>query len=175
MAFYAQHLSAEQLVIPTLPFAPQDAIELARAELQRLRSRFPHVYVIGSSLGGFYATHLAETEHVRAVLVNPAVRPFDLFADYLGPNTHYYTGEVHELTMAHIEQLRALNCAAIKHPERLLLLLQTGDETLGYRQAQELYRQCSGWIEGGGSHSFDHFIERMPMILAWCKGLKHHF
>lgn len=165
--FYETHLTAQQLSVPDLPFAPADAIEVARAELKRLQQRFSQVYIIGSSLGGFYATHLAETEGVPAVLVNPAVRPFDLFEHYLGPNTHYYSGEVHELTHEHIGQLRALDCAQIQQPERLLLLLQTGDETLDYRLAAELYRNSPAWLEGGGNHSFEHFIERMPMLLAF--------
>lgn len=165
--FYETHLTAQQLSVPDLPFAPADAIEVARAELKRLQQRFSQVYIIGSSLGGFYATHLAETEGVPAVLVNPAVRPFDLFEHYLGPNTHYYSGEVHELTHEHIGQLRALDCAPIRHPERLLLLLQTGDETLDYRLAAELYRNSPAWLEGGGNHSFERFIERMPMLLAF--------
>lgn len=172
LAFYQQQLTTEQLCIPELPFAPSDALALARAELKRLQSEFAQVYVIGSSLGGFYATHLAQTEGVAAVLVNPAVRPFDLFEHYLGPNTHYYTGEVHELTLAHIEQLRSMNHDCIEQPERLLLLLQTGDETLDYRLAAALYRRCPGWLEGGGTHSFEHFIGRMPMILHWVQSLR---
>lgn len=167
LRFYEAHLTPQQLAVPTLPFAPAEAIGQARTELKHLQQRFEQVYIIGSSLGGFYATHLAETEGVPAVLVNPAVRPFDLFEHYLGPNTHYYSGEVHELTHEHIGQLRALGCAQIQHPERLLLLLQTGDETLDYRLAAELYRRCPAWLEGGGNHSFEHFIERMPMLLAF--------
>lgn len=167
LRFYADYLTPGQLVLPTLPFAPAEAIALARAELKRLQQCFKQVYIIGSSLGGFYATHLAETEGVPAVLVNPAVRPFDLFEHYLGPNTHYYSGEVHELTHEHIVQLRSLDCAQIQYPERLLLLLQTADETLDYRLAAELYRHCPAWLEGGGNHSFERFIERMPMLLAF--------
>ncbi|MDK2778090.1 MAG: esterase [Pseudomonadota bacterium] len=169
MQFYAQQLTPAQLCVPELPFAPQQAMELALASLQQLRQRFARVFVIGSSLGGFYATWLAEHEAVAAVLVNPAVRPFTLFEHYLGPNKHFYSGETHELTMEHIAQLQALDCPQITHPERLLLLLQTGDETLDYRQAAALYRRCASWTEGGGNHSFMHFIERMPMILGWAE------
>jgi len=169
MQFYAGRLTAEQLSVPALPFEPEQATELAVAELQKLQRRFPRVFVMGSSLGGFYATWLAQHTGVAAVLINPAVRPFDLFEHYLGPNRHYYTGVTHELTMAHIAQLRALDCPQLLHPQRLLLLLQTGDETLDYRLAAELYRRCPAWLEGGGNHSFEHFIERMPMILAWAQ------
>ncbi len=167
VSYYQQHLPHDGLSVPELPFEPERAIELARRELKRMQAEYHQVYLIGSSLGGFYATHLAETEGVPAVLVNPAVRPFDLFEHYLGPNTHYYSGEVHELTLEHIAQLQTLDCSQISHPKRLLLLLQTADETLDYRQAAQLYRDCASWLEGGGNHSFERFIERMPMILSW--------
>lgn len=165
--WFARHLSPEQLVIPELPFAPAAAIALARQELQRLRQRYPRLLIIGSSLGGFYATHLAETEGIKAAVINPAVRPFALFEHYLGPNRHYYTGEVHELTAAHLTQLQQLDCPYIRAPDNLFLLLQTGDETLDYRHAAHLYRHCPGWLEGGGNHSFERFTERLPMLLHW--------
>ena len=167
--YFDQHLPAAKLSIPTLAFEPKIAIKQAQDELAELHSQYDNVFIIGSSLGGFYATYLAETTGTKAVLINPAVRPFDLFANYLGPNTHFYTGVVHELTMEHIEQLKALDSPCIKQPEQLFLLLQTGDETLDYRQAANLYRSCSSWLEGNGNHSFERFLERMPMILTWAK------
>ena len=166
-AFFHQHRSAEQLRIPTLPFAPAEAIELARHELTLLQQQFARVLIIGSSLGGFYATHLAETHGAKAALINPAVRPFDLFEHYLGPNRHFYTGEVHELTEEHIRQLQQLDCPHIRMPDNLFLLLQTGDETLDYRLAAHLYRHCPAWLEGGGNHSFTGFTARLPMLLQW--------
>lgn len=168
-SYYQQYLTNDELVIPTLPFAPAAAIQLAEDALNQLLQRHRQVYLIGSSLGGFYATYLAEKYQLPAVLVNPAVRPFELFADYLGPNTHFYTGEVHELTMQHIAQLQALNVDRIQQPQNLLLLLQTGDETLDYRQAAQLYRKSPAWIEGGGNHSFEQFIERMPTLLEFVR------
>lgn len=169
MSYYQQHRPSDELVIPALPFEPETAIQLAEDTLTQLQQRHSQVYLIGSSLGGFYATFLAEKYQLPAVLVNPAVRPFELFADYLGPNTHFYTGEVHELTMKHIAQLQALNIDPIQQPQNLLLLLQTGDETLDYRQAAQLYRACPSWTEGGGNHSFEQFIERMPAVLEFVR------
>ena len=166
-ALFERHGHPGQLRIPTLPFAPTEAIELAREELVRLQQQFPRVLVIGSSLGGFYATHLAETFGVKAALINPAVRPFALFEHYLGPNRHFYTGEIHQLTVEHIQQLQQLDCPTIQHPDNLFLLLQTGDETLDYRLAASLYRHCPAWLEGGGNHSFARFTERLPMLLHW--------
>lgn len=166
-AYFEQHHPAAKLCIPTLAFEPSTAIKQAQNALAELKEQTNNIVIIGSSLGGFYATYLAATSGIKAALINPAVRPFDLFASYLGPNKHYYTDVVHELTMEHIEQLKKLNYDRINAPEHLFLLLQTGDETLDYRQAAQLYKHCPSWLEGGGNHSFEGFIERMPMILAW--------
>lgn len=165
--YFQQHFNATQLCIPTLPFEPSAAIELAEQELFKLQQQFKQVFIVGSSLGGYYATYLSQKHGVKAALINPAVRPFDLFADYLGPQQHYYDGNTYELTLAHIEQLRALDCAVIQQPNLLFLLLQTADETLDYRQAAQLYQSCKGWYEGGGNHSFEGFIERLPMLFAF--------
>lgn len=165
--YFRTHFNADQLSIPFLDFEPAIAIAQARAELKRLQQQFERVFIIGSSLGGFYATHLSVTEQVPAILINPAVRPFALFTHYLGPHKHFYTDAVHELTQTHIEQLAALDCPQIHNPQRIFLLLQTGDETLDYRHAASLYKDCPSWLEGGGTHRFEQFIERMPMLLNW--------
>ncbi|WP_300425832.1 YqiA/YcfP family alpha/beta fold hydrolase [uncultured Thalassolituus sp.] len=166
MQFFRDHPQLGSLSAPFLHFAPAEAIDIARNELTRLQNKHEHVWIIGSSLGGFYATWLAEQAGVPAALINPAVRPGELFRHYLGEHTHYHTGETFLLESWHLEQLTTLTCDTIKAPEKLLLLLQTGDETLDYRHAAELYRHSPGWLEGGGTHSFDHFIERMPQILG---------
>ncbi len=171
--YFELHYPNAILTIPSLAFEPNSAIQQAQDALSELKKHTDNILIIGSSLGGFYATYLAATTGYKAALINPAVCPFNLFANYLGPNKHYYTGEVHVLTMDHIEQLKVLNCAYIKEPERLFLLLQTSDETLDYRQAAELYKHCPSWLEGGGNHSFEHFIDRMPMILAWANSQTH--
>jgi len=166
MQFFKDHPQLGELSAPFLHFAPEEAISIARDELLRLQAAHDKVWIIGSSLGGYYATWLSQQHGVPAALINPAVRPFELFRHYLGEHTHYHTGETFLLEDWHLTQLEALNCAALTQPDKLLLLLQTGDETLDYRHAAELYRQSPGWLEGGGTHSFDDFIERMPQILG---------
>ncbi len=152
--------------VPALSHWPQEAM----AQLETLISQAEPqpVLLVGSSLGGYYATWL--TEHharVRAVLVNPAVRPYELLHDYLGENQNLYTGERYRLTPDHMAQLKALDVPQLVHPERLLLLQQTADETLDYRQAISFYRQCAGLIQPGGSHGFDEFEQMLPMVLQW--------
>lgn len=166
MALFREHPELGSITAPFIHFAPQDAIALAEESLAELREKHDRVWIVGSSLGGFYATFLAEKHHIPAVLINPAVRPFELFIHYLGEHTHYHTGETLLLEEAHLHQLEALNTPAITRPHNLLLLLQTGDETLDYRHAAELYRECPAWLEGGGDHSFQRFIDRVPQMLG---------
>lgn len=166
MAFFRDHPQLGTLATPFIHFAPIDAIALAEAELLRLQEQHDRVWIVGSSLGGFYATYLAEKHQVPAVLVNPAVRPFELFRHYLGEHTHYHTGETLLLEACHLDQLEELNCTEIQSPDNLLLLLQTADETLDYRHAAQLYRACPAWLEGGGDHSFQHFMDRMPEVMG---------
>ena len=166
MTFFQDHPKLGTLSTPFMHLDPREAMALAETELQDLQERHDKVWIVGSSLGGFYATYLAEKPNVPAILINPAVRPFELFRHYLGEHTHFHTGETLLLEEYHLEQLEALNCPVIRHPKNLLLLLQTADETLDYRHAADLYRSCPGWLEGGGDHSFQRFIDRMPEMLG---------
>lgn len=156
-----------ELLLPALPFAPKDAMALAEQCLLSLQQRHQQVLIIGSSLGGFYATHLAQKHSVKAALINPAVRPYQLFATRLGPHKSFYSEDIHELTAEHLAQLETLDSDSLTQPQRLFLLLQTQDETLDYRHAAARYLACPSWLEAGGNHSFTHFIARMPMLLAW--------
>ncbi|MFT6735456.1 MAG: putative esterase YcpF (UPF0227 family), partial [Polaribacter sp.] len=122
------------------------------------------VFVMGSSLGGFYATYLAEQENIKAVLINPAVRPYELFDKYLGPNEHFYDGKTYILELKHIEQLQNINIEHLNRPNDQLLLLQTGDETLDYRLAIKKYRDCPSIIEPGGNHSYEGFMQKLSSI-----------
>jgi predicted esterase YcpF (UPF0227 family) len=120
---------------------------------------------IGSSLGGFYATQLAEAHGAKAVLVNPAIDPERTLKPYLGPQHNPATGEAYELTAKDLAELSALRVERITRPERYLLLAQTGDELLDWRQAVAFY--AGGWqfIQGGGDHAYRGFAERVPLVL----------
>ncbi len=125
------------------------------------------IALIGSSMGGFLATTLAERHHLKAVLVNPAVRPSELIHAVLGENENPYTGHHFFLEQRHVEALRALEPAALRAPENLLLMVQTGDETLDYRRAVDYYRGCPQVVEEGGDHRFQHFDRHLPAVFAF--------
>jgi hypothetical protein len=169
--FFTDHQMQYQLSVPDLSFEPAVAIQQAQDAIHKLQRQagIERVFVMGSSLGGFYATYLAEQEGIKAVLINPAVRPFELFDKYLGPNKHFYDGQTYVLEMKHIEQLQALEIGNISNPKNILVLLQTGDETLDYHLATEKYIACPSWLEAGGVHSFEGFIDRLEMIFHFIK------
>jgi predicted esterase YcpF (UPF0227 family) len=124
---------------------------------------------VGSSLGGFYATVMAERLGCRAVLLNPAVHPHRHFARYLGAHRNLYTGEAFELTMEHVLDLQALDRAAITRPERYWLFVETGDEVLDYREAVAYYAGALHSVTRGGDHALTSFPEHVPDIVDWAK------
>jgi predicted esterase YcpF (UPF0227 family) len=148
---------------PALPHRPGEAIAAAQAEIARHDPAT--VTLIGSSLGGHYATWLAETHGLRAVLVNPAVRPHVLLAGALGPQTNLYTGERYELTQGHLDELEALEVATITQPHRYLLLVATGDEVLDYHDAVAKYRGAVQVVHAGGDHGFGEFSAHLDAVI----------
>lgn len=164
---------ADCLHIPLLSGVPEKAMAQLTALIEasiadRKKKTRQQICLIGSSLGGYYATWLAEHYGCRAVLVNPAVRPYDLLENNLGNNINYYTDEKFELTSEHIEQLRKLEVEHISKPDRYLLMLQTGDEVLDYKLAIEKYPAVPSIVEEGGGHEFMGFDRHLETVLAFC-------
>lgn len=152
-----------RLQVPALPVDPAAALDILEA-LVRQSPTPPGL--IGSSLGGFYANILAARHGLRAVLLNPAVHPHRLLAAYAGEQRNYHTGVASEVRPEHFRLLEQLEVGP-PHPERLWVLLETGDETLDYRQAEQFYAACNVDITQGGSHTYEGFAERLPDIVAF--------
>ena len=122
--------------------------------------------VEASSLGGFYATYLAERHDLRALLINPAVYPHEDLRAYLGVQRNLYTQQQYALTEEHLRQWEKLYLPTVR-PQRYLLLVETGDEVLDYRQAVKKYAGARQIIVEGGDHSLVSFPEHIPMILEF--------
>lgn len=148
---------------PALPNSPREAI--AKVEASLARSQPGSVTLVGSSLGGFYASYLAEKHGWKAVLVNPAVHANILLQSALGPQINWHTGEKWMLTEQHLAELAALDIERITRPERYLLLTQTGDEVLDYRDAVAYYAGATHLVEDGGDHGFAGFERHFQTIL----------
>ena len=150
-----------------LPVSPRAAIALAEAAIGRARAAGLTPTVVGSSLGGYYATWLAEHHDLQAVLVNPAVvAPLELGA-YVGTQDNMYTGERFEFTRGHIDELRALEVAAITRPQRYWLLVETGDEVLDYRHAVDKYAGARQTVLEGGDHGFSRWGDYLDAVIAF--------
>ncbi|KTC15289.1 MULTISPECIES: YqiA/YcfP family alpha/beta fold hydrolase [Pseudomonas] len=154
---------AEQLQVPELHHHPRQAM----VQLESAIAALGRPLLVGSSLGGYYATHLAQRHGLKAVLINPAVNPHQLFDGFLGTQQNLYTGEQWQLTQDHIDALAELEVPAPQDPQQIQVWLQTGDETLDYRRAQAFYRACALRIQPGGDHSYQGFAEQMPALLSF--------
>jgi uncharacterized protein len=153
-----------ELSCPQLPHRPDAAVALVEAELARHQKE--GVVLIGSSLGGFYATWLAEKHDLRAVLINPAIDPHVGLRAFLGPQQPYHGGEGYNLTEEHLREWERLFVPRV-HPDRYLLLVETGDEVLDYRLAVRKYRGAKQVVVQGGDHSLVSFPEHLPLILEF--------
>jgi hypothetical protein len=166
----------DQFVCPQLPASPAEAIALAErliaAQVSRGvtggNPRGSTAAVVGSSLGGFYATHLAEKHGLKAVLVNPAVVGKLDPNLFIGPHRFMYSGEEFEFTRQHVEELSALDMPTLAHPDRYWLLVETGDETLDYRHAVARYTGARQTVLPGGDHSFTRWADYLDDIIGFC-------
>jgi len=156
---------ADDLACPPLPDRPAQAIELLEAQMARAPAA--RVTLVGSSLGGFYATWLAEKHGVRAVLVNPAITPHEGLRAYLGPQKNLHTGAPYALTERHLEELRALFVPQPTRLERYYLMVTTGDEVLDYRQAVAKYAGARQLVVQGSDHGFADFEQHIDSVLAF--------
>jgi predicted esterase YcpF (UPF0227 family) len=151
---------ADRYACPALPPRAGDA--LARIEPLLAAG----TCLVGSSLGGFYATWLAEKHGLRAVLINPAIDPHLGLRAYLGPQQNLYTGERYELTQEHLQEWQSIYAPRVT-PNRYLLLVETGDEVLDYRKALARYAGCEQVVVAGGDHTLQSFPQQVPRILRF--------
>jgi predicted esterase YcpF (UPF0227 family) len=155
---------AADYACPALPVSPREAIEL----VERTWRLGGADTLVGSSLGGCYATRLAERHGCRAVLLNPATRPADGLARYLGPQTMYHDpSHAFELLPRHLDELRAIEVAAITRPERYLLVAATGDELLDWRQMVAAYPGARHRVIEGSDHGLSDFAAHLDEVLAF--------
>ena len=154
-----------EFACPALPYSPGEAMATLEAVVSGMA--LAQVTLVGSSLGGFYATHLAERFGLRAILVNPALTPHAGLRNYLGPQTNLYTGEAYVLTEAHLAQLAALYVVQPSRMDRYLLMHTTGDELLDWRLAVDRYRGCRQILVQGSDHGFAQFGDYIDIVLAF--------
>jgi len=157
---------AGDYLCPQLPASPAAAISLAQDCIKDCKPA--DLTLIGSSLGGYYATWLAEQIGCRAILLNPAVKPPRDLEKYVGVSTQYHSDEPFEFKREYIAELQALQIDRITRPERYFLIAATGDEVLDWREMVGHYPQARQVVIEGSDHGISEFADYADAVLAFC-------
>ena len=150
---------------PQLPPSPKQAMQ----EVADGISTWPGhtMAVIGSSLGGFYASWVATRKDCKSVLLNPAVNPARDLEKYIGEVTSWHDpGENFYFRPEFVEELRQLDCAGRQDLRHALAVIAKGDEVLDWREMLDRYRQGTVLLLEGGDHALSDFAQHLPTILA---------
>jgi predicted esterase YcpF (UPF0227 family) len=165
-AWLAAHRPEVTLWCPQLPPSPQAALALVLAGTRAWPAASS--VVVGSSLGGFYATAVAEQRGWPAVLLNPAVDPARDLAAHIGEQTAFHTPEDRFFFQpGFVDELRAMAVPAITRPARYFTLLAQGDELLDWREMAARYRGAPGRVLHGSDHALADFDDHLPELLRW--------
>jgi predicted esterase YcpF (UPF0227 family) len=162
----AQLGRANEYVCPQLPASPKLAMEQAFALVQGVPAE--ELSIIGSSLGGYYATWMAEQIGCRAVLLNPAIVPQLSLDQHVGVTTEYHSDKPFEFKREYIDELHALAIPQITRPERYFLIAATGDEVLDYRDMVAHYPGARQTVIQGSDHAISEYADYMDEVLAFC-------
>ena len=157
-----------RFICPQLPASPASAMDLAREFIEDRGDAARDWAVIGSSLGGYYATYLAERYGCRAALLNPAVRPDLNLGVHVGLLTAFHNDETFEFKQEYLNELAALRVERITQPEQYFLLAATGDEVLDWRQMRDHYLGAKQHIIDGSDHSIGEFVDYVDEVALFC-------
>ena len=151
---------------PQLPPSPRAAMAMVWDTLQHWpRDRMA---VAGSSLGGFYATWVAERCGCRAVLLNPAVHPARDLHGYIGEQTSWHDPtERFEVLPEFMDELRALECGPVRRPEDYFAVIAKGDEVLDWREMTARYPGVRTKLLEGGDHGLSDFDDHLEDVLSF--------
>lgn len=146
----------DDMITPSLPTIPYLAISTLEQIIEAFMNRGEKVSLIGSSLGGFYCMYLANKYNLKAVLINPAVNPWNTLDRYEEVEfaENYYDNSKFEFNHSHIMSLKNYEVETLNNPNHIMTLLQTEDEVLDYNDAADKLEETVLEIEEGGNHSF---------------------
>ena len=145
------------------------AIDLPPSPAEAIKRLTPYAkrgnLLIGSSLGGFYAIYLAEKFGLKAVLINPSLKPYKTLKRYIGTQYRYCDNKPFEWKKSYLKELKKLKVK----PKRgkYLVLLQSGDELLSYKKTLKKFKNRPNArviVEYGGNHRFENLEDYLCMI-----------
>lgn len=164
---------ASDYVCPALPVSPAAAAVAIEEQARLLLERAGALAIMGSSLGGFYATWLAEREpytSCRVVVLNPANTPQIGLAAYVGEHGVYHSDERIVFRREYLDELARLAVDRISRPERYLLVAAMGDELLDWREMVAHYPGAHHRVLPGSDHGLSDFPEYMDEVLEFALG-----
>ncbi len=164
-AWVQQHRPDLAWWCPQLPASPREAMQVLFEGVAHWPT--PQTGVIGSSLGGFYATAVAERLGCRAVLLNPAVDPVRDLAKYIGETTAWHSEERFFFRPEFIDELRAIAPGELTRLERYFAVIAKGDEVLSWVEMSTRYRGCKIKLLEASDHALSDFDDHLPEVLAF--------
>lgn len=151
---------------PALPASPARSVDVVLAAVKGVpRERLA---LIGSSLGGYYATWIAEQLGCRAALLNPAIRPQDDLANHIGVQPVFFSEAQIDFRREYLDELEALDTPSITRPQRYFLLAATGDAVIDYRTMVRKYEGARLHVIAGSDHEISDFASHVDEVLAFC-------
>jgi len=165
-AWLAAHRPGLTWWCPQLPPSPREAMALIDTGIAAWPQH--RMAVCGSSLGGFYATAVADRVGCPAVVINPAVDPARDLAAYIGEQTAWHDPDQRFFFCpAFVDELRALTLPRIRHPERILAIIAKGDELLDWREMSARYAGAAQHLIDGSDHALSDFDHHLPNLLEF--------
>lgn len=161
--YLQDHQINDSFEAPDYPDLPLEAYNYLDAYFKAKQGQ--DFLVIGSSMGGFFATLFHSIYNFKAVLLNPCVHPQEYFRDLIGDHENPVTGRKFTLIEPMIETLKSLDEKIVLNKESLMVYLQDGDEVLDYLKGVKFYKGCHIDIQGGGDHGMTNFATYLPQII----------
>jgi predicted esterase YcpF (UPF0227 family) len=164
----AQHMQAQRPEVVWLcpQLAPSPRAAMAMVVNATRDWPADSMSVVGSSLGGFYATWVAEQRGCRAALLNPAVNPARDLEKYIGEQTQFHAPEEHFYFKAeYVQELRDLRCGELREPKNYLAVIAKGDEVLDWHEMHARYRTAKVLLLEGGDHAISDFADHLPAVM----------
>ena len=150
-----------------LPDKPAAAVELIEHTLDDNEKLYSRIALIGHSLGGYFATHIASRRKLKCVLVNPLVRGYEILCEFLGDCHNPHTGELFDITERDIEYLISINVEPVVEKQLFLVMLQLGDEIISPEATLAHYEGCAQIVEPGGCHDFSGLVNHADTMLKF--------
>ncbi|WP_286133430.1 YqiA/YcfP family alpha/beta fold hydrolase [Colwellia sp. UCD-KL20] len=162
--YIQKYLPEVRFHCPQLATNPKDAINQLEQYLKT--SPAEHWTLIGSSLGGYFSTYLSEIYNLKAVLVNPAIKPYELLSGYEGEQINPYTQESYKVEKRYLDDLIAIEKPHVAK-NNYMVMVQTGDEVLNYQEAVDKFQDSHLIVQQNGDHSFVNYEKMLPQIVEF--------